>query len=117
MHCTGVVPMGNGDPETRSQLTCTGGTPPEVVGVGNVTETAAPVNEVVLMLAGHVIVSAAAGIDVVVVEVPGTVVVVVVVVDGGDGEFGDEQAHIPAMTRKSTHATGRRPLIRQDIVR
>jgi hypothetical protein len=117
VHCTGVVPRGNGEPDTRSHVTCTGGTPPVVVGVGKVTDTAAPVNETVLMSAGQVIVSAAAGIDVVVVDVAGTVDVVVVVVAGGDGEFGEEQPAAATLTRKSPYVAGRHPRIRQDIGR
>jgi hypothetical protein len=91
VHCTGVAPTGNGDPDVRLQLTCTGDTPPVVVGDGNVTDTAAPVNEMVATSAGHVIVRGGAD-GMVVVVVDGTVVVgVEVVVRGGVGELGDEQ--------------------------
>ena len=97
VHCTGVAPTGNGEPDVRLQLTCTGETPPVVVARGNVTDTGAPVNDTVLTSAGQVIVNGGADGTVVVVVVGGTVVVgVVVVVGGGDGELGDE--HAPAST-------------------
>jgi hypothetical protein len=91
VHCTGVAPTGNADPEVRLQATCTGETPPVVVGDGNVTETAAPVNDTVDTSGGQVIVSGGAdGMVVVVVVVATVVVVVVVVLVVGVGELGDE---------------------------
>ena len=69
-------------------------------------------NDVVVMLAGHVIVSGA-GIDVVVVLVTGMLDEVVVVV--GVGEFGEVHAHVTARQTKTTCVAGRGPRIRQDI--
>ena len=39
VHCTGVVPAENIEPDWRVQLTSTGATPPEVVGWENATLT------------------------------------------------------------------------------
>ena len=102
----GVAPTGNGDPDWRLQLTCTGDTPPVVVGGGNVTDTAAPVNDVVATFAGHEMVSGSPAGIVVVVVVGGTVVVVVVVVVGcGDGALGDEHASVIIRRRASATRT------------
>ena len=107
VHCTGVEPIGNGDPDARSQVICTGGTPPVAVGDGYVTDTAAPVNEVVVTFAGHVIVSAGPGGTVVVVVGGTVVVVVVVVVVGlGVGELGLE--HDAAATSAIAGNTGQK---------
>jgi hypothetical protein len=107
VHCTGVEPMGKGDPEARSHVICTGGTPPVAVGDGYVTDTAAPVNEVVVTFAGHVIVSGGPDGTVVVVVGGTVVVVVVVVVVGlGVGELGLE--HDAAATRAKLSNTGRK---------
>ena len=113
VHCTAVVPIGNGEPDARSHATWIGAMPPEAGGVGKVTDTAEPVNDVVVMFGGQVIVSGG-GIDVVVV-VAGIVDVVdvVVVVVVGVGEFGEEHAHVAARQTSTTRIAGRRPLIRQ----
>jgi hypothetical protein len=102
VHCTEVTPRGKADPDWRLQLTCTGETPPVVVGAANVTDTAPPENAVVVTFAGHVIASAGPAGIVVVVVVGGTVVVVVVVVAGGGlGELGDEQAALSITPARS----------------
>jgi hypothetical protein len=95
VHCTGVAPTGNADPDARLQLTCTGGTPPVVVGEGKVTDTAPPENDGEVTAAGQVMVSGGLAGTVVVVA-GGTVVVVlvVVVVVVGVGELGDEQPNV-----------------------
>jgi len=77
-----------------------------------VTDTAEPVNDVVVMFGGQVIVSGV-GIDVVVVVAGIVDVVDVVVVVVGVGEFGEEHAHVAARQTSTTHIAGRRPLIRQ----
>jgi hypothetical protein len=92
--------MGNGDPEVRLQLTCTGDTPPLVAGAGNVTDTAAPVNDVVVTSAGQVIVRGGPAGSM----VGGGGIVVVVVVGRGVGELGEEH---PAATSAPTSSSVR----------
>ena len=53
VHCTLVAPMGNIEPDAAVQLTCTGVTPPDVVGDAKVTATGPPLREVAARLAGQ----------------------------------------------------------------
>jgi hypothetical protein len=58
MHCTGVAPSGNIEPDWREQLMAIGARPPENVGFANVTGTGAPLIVEAVIDGGHAIVSA-----------------------------------------------------------
>ena len=117
MHCTGVAPTGNGDPDARLQLTCTGDTPPVVVGGGNVTDTAAPVNETVVTFAGHEMVSG--GPDGMVVSSSSversSSLSWCVVVGVGVGELGDEHRPSAATQQQRTSQRAARERWRREL--
>lgn len=81
VHWTSVVPIGNAEPDVRVQLTCTGATPPVVVGDANDTATALPLVDAADRLPGQLMVSAGFGVGggVVIGGVP------------GEGDVGDDE--------------------------
>ena len=61
MHCTLVIPAVNIDPDCRVQLTCTGATPPVVVGCANETATDDPSRMTAEVLPGQLMLNDGSG--------------------------------------------------------